>query len=267
MRRSVLYSLVLAMLFAVIGQAEAEPVLNPANGHYYEVVVEDWINWHDARVAAGTSTFMGIRGHLATITSQDENDFIAGIVPSDVSFWVGGFQPSGSPEPAGNWQWVTGEPFDYTNWAPDEPNNWFGDDPNEDRVEFYDSGEWNDLPADFELIGYIVEYPVSIDGLIALVRGMNLHKGIENSLISKLRGAKAALERGQQHVAINKLNAFINQVKAQRGKKVTEDQADELIAYANGIISALGANAAPAKQRRLSSEGKLASIWGRIKAK
>jgi len=33
------------------------------------------------------------------------------------------------------------------------------------------------------------------------------------------------------------LNAFINQVEAQRGKKISEEAADMLIAYANNIIS------------------------------
>ncbi len=77
-------------------------------------------------------------GHLATITSQAENEFIFSLIDkreycvdlgSCVSFGpsIGGFQPPGSLEPDKNWLWVTGEPFKYTNWLPGpdySPNNW-----------------------------------------------------------------------------------------------------------------------------------------------
>ena len=39
--------------------------------------------------------------------------------------------------------------------------------------------------------------------------------------------------------AINQLNAFVNQVEAQRGKKLTEGQADYLVAEAQTIIDSL----------------------------
>ena len=47
------------------------------------------------------------------------------------------------------------------------------------------------------------------------------------------------MDKGQENAAINKLNAFINQVEAQRGKKITDGQADELIAKAQGIIDSI----------------------------
>jgi hypothetical protein len=131
------------------------PVLNPANGHYYEVVIEQ-INWDDAKMAAENRAFNGLQGHLATITSQDENDFIAGFLPSGAGYWIGGFQPPGSLEPDGNWQWITGESFDYTNWGAEEPNETGYKDENEDRLEF--DGEWNDLRGSHISPGYIVEY-------------------------------------------------------------------------------------------------------------
>jgi len=37
--------------------------------------------------------------------------------------------------------------------------------------------------------------------------------------------------------ATNILQAFINQIEAQRGKKISEEAADMLIAYANNIIA------------------------------
>lgn len=44
--------------------------------------------------------------------------------------------------------------------------------------------------------------------------------------------------------ASNKLNAFIHQVSAQRGKKLTEEEADLLIAEASRIIAAIEAMSA-----------------------
>ena len=41
---------------------------------------------------------------------------------------------------------------------------------------------------------------------------------------------------GQYNAAINQLNAFINQVEAQRGKKITDEDADALISAAQRII-------------------------------
>jgi len=60
---------------------------------------------------------------------------------------------------------------------------------------------------------------------------------IKNSLTSKVDNALKSLDKGEDGAAINMLNAFINQVEAQRGKKISEEAADMLIAYANNIIS------------------------------
>ncbi len=74
-----------------------------------------------------------------------------------------------------------------------------------------------------------------IDALID-VEAYDLPDGIENSLISKLNNAQKAMEKGNNGTAINMLNAFINAVEAQRGKKISDEVADELIAQATAII-------------------------------
>jgi hypothetical protein len=52
-------------------------VFNPANGHYYQAVrVSGKINYADAKAAAASLSHMGVQGHLVTITSQAESDFI-----------------------------------------------------------------------------------------------------------------------------------------------------------------------------------------------
>ena len=60
---------------------------------------------------------------------------------------------------------------------------------------------------------------------------------IENSLLSKVENAIKSLEKGKENAAIGQLEAFINQVEAQRGKKISEETADLLISYAENLIS------------------------------
>src|SRR5689334_15900197 len=54
------------------------PVLNPANGHWYQVGLGFFseVDWDEARRAADSLTYNGYPGHLATITSAAEHDFI-----------------------------------------------------------------------------------------------------------------------------------------------------------------------------------------------
>jgi hypothetical protein len=67
-----------------------------------------------------------------------------------------------------------------------------------------------------------------------LVKSLNLQKGTENSLVSKLENARAAANRGSAS-ACNELGAFINEVRAQSGKKITTAQAAQLTSAANGV--------------------------------
>lgn len=69
---------------------------------------------------------------------------------------------------------------------------------------------------------------------INLVKGFNLQKGIESSLLSKLQKALASANRGNKS-ACNELQAFVNEVRAQSGKKIPVSRANQLISGANGI--------------------------------
>ncbi|MBN2476641.1 MAG: PEP-CTERM sorting domain-containing protein [Pirellulales bacterium] len=189
-RRTASVLLVLTVLGCPVA---AEPILwsldEGGNDHCYEpIIVSGGITWNaanDAAIAAG--------GHLATITSAAEMDFVFSLVNSQAYWnhpgpghsnygpWLGGFQPAGSPEPEGNWQWVTGELFDYTNWATDQPNE--SQNANEDSIHLWASGGgtpppprpvWNDLPAigsaAAQPVSYVVEYvpEPSTLGLLAM---------------------------------------------------------------------------------------------------
>lgn len=178
-------------LFTVVAASSqaspiSSPVQNPANCHYYEAVsVPGGIIWQDAKVAAESLIFMGYQGHLVTITSQQEQDFIVttfpqAIIPGGLGYWIGGFQPPGSPEPDGGWEWVTGEPFVYTNWMTNEPNN---APPGEDAIHLDGRqiggsplGAWNDVPSYnnmYGIPGYIVEYdiPCPLEAIVDIKPG------------------------------------------------------------------------------------------------
>ena len=107
--------------------APAEPVANvPAakpgevitfNKHRYQLVVES-SNWSKARSKARS---MG--GHLATLTSAEENDFIQQsytdwLKAPGVCILLGAYQESAQAA----WQWETAEPFEYAGWYGGEPN-------------------------------------------------------------------------------------------------------------------------------------------------
>jgi hypothetical protein len=118
-------------------------VAEGGNGHWYAQNPEG-LNWDGAKSAA---TARG--GHLATITSAGEQFFVFSIAKTAWEHvWIGGYQSSPSCGADCSWTWVTGEPWDYTNWAGEEPNNYFGIDALEDYTAMYTSGEypggWND---------------------------------------------------------------------------------------------------------------------------
>ena len=72
--------------------------------------------------------------------------------------------------------------------------------------------------------------------LIETIETWTLHKGTENSLTSKLEGALHLLDKGNENGAIHELMDFMNQVKALRDKKLTTEQANQLISEAQRII-------------------------------
>jgi hypothetical protein len=147
----------------LLGNAHSIPICYTTNGHYYERV-DASVTWYQSELAAESSTYMGNHGYLATITSQAELEFIVANLGGEAvrAHWLGGYQPSGSAEPAGGWSWVTGEAWSYTNWAPFEPNNLVNGA--EDGLELlwdtrYALGTWNDYVRSHLNSGYIVEYP------------------------------------------------------------------------------------------------------------
>ena len=76
----------------------------------------------------------------------------------------------------------------------------------------------------------------SIENLPNIITRLGLQGGIENSLVSKVKNALKSIEKRNLNTAINQLQAFINQVEAQSGKKIPAEVADMLIQYALSTI-------------------------------
>ena len=96
------------------------------NGHWYEFRRTE-VNtcWNEARNLCEIAG-----GHLATITSAAENQLLLGLTePQNPGSWQGGPYIGGTCEgvPWGQWYWITGESFSYTNWKSGEPNSGGGD--------------------------------------------------------------------------------------------------------------------------------------------
>ncbi|XP_028822898.1 galactose-specific lectin nattectin-like [Denticeps clupeoides] len=60
-------------------------------------------------------------GHLASIHSTEEHSFLVGLVKKvrNISVWIGGSDAAKE----GTWVWSDGSKWDFTKWAPGEPNN------------------------------------------------------------------------------------------------------------------------------------------------
>jgi hypothetical protein len=126
------------------------------NGHRY-VLYTGEKSWTDARDYCKSKG-----GHLATITSLEEQEAVFELVKNKGTknlYWIGGYKTNGI------WAWVTGEQWDYTNWAPGEPNS----DGKENYIQMFHKitspGKWNDednggASGDYSLknIGFICEW-------------------------------------------------------------------------------------------------------------
>jgi hypothetical protein len=130
-----LMALSIAMLaFAGTIQADSAKLVYPNNGHAYQRF-DVTLNWADAKTVC-----VNLGAYLATITSQQENEWIRTNLTVGVNnTWLGGTDVGH----VGTWTWITGEPWNYTNWNTGEPNF-----PGiEDYLEIYGTGYWNNRPG------------------------------------------------------------------------------------------------------------------------
>ena len=157
MKKFIVFLCAISLLLGVAGIAGAVPIKWSGNNHYYDIVhFETDQTWMVANTEAGTKTYLGMQGHLATLTSAAENSWVASNFFPNHTYWLGGYQFNKDDEPSGNWAWVTGETWSYQNWSGGEPNDEGGD---EDHLQFWsDDDTWNDMHNYWEGGGYIIEY-------------------------------------------------------------------------------------------------------------
>ena len=151
----------------------SDPIQMPGSSHYYRFASAEGISWATASARASAFTFQGLKGHLATVQSQEENAFILSLTKGTNS-WLGG----GLSDPSVNtYQWLV-EPdagtvlttcsrgFSscqnnsavYTNW--DSLNQ--PDATGEDRIVMVGGGLWHDFPNTHSMSGYVVEFEKTI---------------------------------------------------------------------------------------------------------
>jgi len=155
-----------------------EKVYGSFAGHVYLVIHAQDTTWKSAALAAERCG-----GHLATIGSKEENDFVVSLFSKDERFfdtgfdgqqhsykngpWIGLVQDENGREPKGGWRWVTGEALGYTKWLESHPNEhkpgddfgmYFADakgnrDMKEVRVD-----TWDDMGPSDASHGFVIEF-------------------------------------------------------------------------------------------------------------
>jgi hypothetical protein len=117
-------------------------IFNPENGHWYKLVTGMELSFNYSQLYCST------RGaHLVTISNEAENAFVYDLSPNTLL---------GATDEAveGEWVWITGEPWSYTNWDLFVPDNggcppcFPGLSP-EHYLQFseHTDGTWNDIPG------------------------------------------------------------------------------------------------------------------------
>ncbi len=183
MKRLIFGFAVLGILVVLLGEQRLDgavqwKVEDGGNGHWYELVdpgVGSRPLWRDAKVLAEESTYLGVSGHLATITSQGEQDFLWNNIYSQTlkdensAVWFGftdnedfgGYESVDQPNPqVDGWVWVTGEPVVYTYWANALLPANFGADGSDFAYMSSNNpipGGWGD-GRDYWNVAYFVEY-------------------------------------------------------------------------------------------------------------
>ncbi len=107
-------------------------------------------------------------GHLVTINSQGENDFLSNLLYNKIGGgWVN-VLTGGKTFDHETWFWITGEPFDYMNWSADEP--YMSENTNDSVNMIITSntpyqGKWNTNNSRnvSNVVGFVCEYDNTID--------------------------------------------------------------------------------------------------------
>lgn len=110
------------------------------------------LTWQLARTFCETAG-----GHLMTETSDLEKVILTKLMEDAPygNYWLGASDDNWE----GDWEWVTGEPFEWTDWESGQPDNDASNDvTGEDYLEAWHGGSWNDIYSEDDTgRGFILE--------------------------------------------------------------------------------------------------------------
>ena len=140
--------------------------LGTYGGHTY-AVYDVGMTWPEAKAFCES-----LNGHLATISSQEEQEVIASLIAQGTKnhYWLG----ATDAHKARDWAWVTGESFSYSHWDKNQPDN--GNGGKEHYLQIYrrpnpavsnsKAGFWNNIAIDCSYPGEESFFSLSLTGLI-----------------------------------------------------------------------------------------------------
>lgn len=120
------------------------------NGHKYQLFEKTGLNYNEAKKHCES-----IGGHLVTITTNEEQEFVSNMIKSGSShyYWLG----ANCNNAQGQWKWITGETWSYEKWAYGQPDSGNFINDGENYLQMYRLsnpsaesylGEWNDITKD-----------------------------------------------------------------------------------------------------------------------
>lgn len=112
-------------------ECAADSIQDPVSGHCYRLFTAAS---NQPNAEANCQAWGGAPGlgHLASIGSQSENDFVAPLVAADT--WIG------ADDFGGAFAWIDGTPYSFENWQLGEPNH-----PGVEHCMFMDAeAKWHD---------------------------------------------------------------------------------------------------------------------------
>jgi len=105
--------------------------------------------------------------------------------------------------------------------------------------EYVIAGQKSAEPTGYDIVllkvGPVSEIPTIPEAMEDIQEEIE-HNGFRKSLLAKLGNALKALEKGNMNAYENILQAFINEVNAQSGKKIPQEYAEQLIEWAEAWI-------------------------------
>jgi Zn-dependent metalloprotease/uncharacterized protein YegL len=191
------------------------------NGHYYYAVTQA-MTWYDAEKYCEQ-----IDGYLVTITSEEENnvikDYISQTNVANRDFWIG----ATDEEDEGNFAWVTGEDFIYSNWGRNEPDDGGGQDhtiisnytTSEMSYSVY-PGEWDDVNGEEEYF-FICEWGAKDQNANAVQQENSQRSFSDERNVALIIDNSGSMAGSPLESTQNAASQFVQQLNGQAGISLT----------------------------------------------